>query len=703
MGTGQSSPAKDKNTDPDSKSKTQDQSKEQAQVKTVAICLARMGSTRLPGKVLKDLGGKPLLRWTLDAAHSVSLIDKVVLATTVKAEDDAIAAYCEHNLIECFRGSEDDVLDRFYQCARQYEADIVLRFTCDCPFLDPHVIAEVIQLRRLTGADFASNCYPPTWPDGLDTDCFTFAALERAWQDTTSAIDRGCVVPYITRNRDLFKVVNLTCPLPGGENEHWVCDTAEDFRFCEEIAKRINPRKPPSYTDIWDILTREPELRQINKASIRNERFYADIAAERLPARTFAASQRVFERAAKVIPTGANTFSKSHLQLPAGRSPLYVTHGEGAYLFDVDGNRYVDLVGALHPVVLGYCDPDVDRAVRQQLDCGVTLSLTSPLEAQLAETLVRLIPCAEMVKFGKSGTDVTTAAVRLARAHTGRDHVLVAGYHGWADWSMSCTDRADGIPEDVRYLTHRMNFGIEYTEPDGVPPKEYAAVVIEPTDSPEYLTWLREFCTKHGIVLIFDEIRTGFRYALGGAQELFGVTPDLACFGKAMANGMPLSALVGKRDIMKRMETPDVFYSGTFFGETLSLAAAIATIKKLEEKNVIHHLWNKGNVLVFAIKGHINRWQLNEVVTLDGLSCDGRIAFHGPHKDKVRSLFMESMIQQGVFIINSNTLSYAMGDPELKRIIDAYAHTLEKISQALKDGSIEHVWPTQAAPLRMSA
>ena len=654
-----------------------------------------MGSQRLPGKVLKDLGGKPLLRWTLDAAKATPSIDKVVLATTTLASDDPIAAYCEHNLIECFRGSETDVLDRFYQCAKQHKADICLRFTCDCPFIDPYIVEQVIRLRVATEADYASNCYPPTFPDGLDTECFKFAALEASWQEAVDPVDRDCLTYFMACRRHRFKTVNLTNPLPGGENEHWVCDSAADFEFCSQVVQRLK-RQSPAYTDILDILAREPELRNLNPLSIRNERLYETLSTQQLPARTFAESQRIFERASKVIPTGANTFSKSQFSLPAGLSPLYVSHGDGAYIFDVDGNRYVDLVGALHPVVLGYCDPDVDRAVRRQLDQGITLSLTSALETELAETLVRLIPCAEMVKFGKSGTDVTTAAVRLARAHTGRDHVLVMGYHGWADWSMSCTDRHSGIPEDVRQLSNRGN-DANYNF------KDYAAIIIEPDGDPIRLQGYRDLCDRQGMVLIFDEIRTGFRYDMGGGQKVFGVTPDLACFGKAMANGMPISALVGKRDIMQKMNTPDVFYSGTFFGETLSLAAALATIKKLEQKDIITHLWIEGSRLEYQIKHLIATYKLEEEISVTGEHCDTKVNFIGKHKDKVRSLFMTEMFQQGVLIINGNTLSYAMREPEYRRIVTAYANTFETIRKALKDGSIEHVWPTQAAPLRMTA
>ncbi len=671
-------------------------------MKIAAIAQARIGSTRLPGKVLKDLNGKPLLRWTIDALRAAPSIDQIVLATSTLPADDVIETYCKENKIECFRGSETDVLDRFYQCAKQYHADIVLRLTCDCCFLDPSVIEQVIKLRELTHASYASNCYPAVWPDGLDVECFTFDALEIAWKEAILQTDRDCLTQFIVRNRTRFEVVNLACPLPGLHNEHWVCDSADDFRFCQEIASRLT--RTPSYVDILNILDKEPDLRKINSKSIRNERFYEALAEERLSPRVFTESARVFKRAIQTIPTGAQTFSKSHIQFPAGRSPLYASYGDGGYIFDVSGNRYVDLVGALYPVILGYNDPDINEAIRRQLDNGISFSLATELESELSELLCKHIPCAEMVKLGKSGTDVTTAAVRLARAYTGRDHVLLSGYHGLADWSISCTDRHNGIPAEIKGLSHRLKYGHPSEVRqwfEALPP--IASIIVEPNDDPEYLGWLRSFCTKYGIVLIFDEIITGFRYDLGGAQKLWGVTPDLACFGKAMANGMPISALVGRRNIMEKMNSPDIFYSGTFFGETLSIAAAIATIKKIERENVCDYLCKLGARLERHILLSLRNNGLEDYIKIDGWYPSQHLTFANNH---IRSLFMMEMAQQGVLIIASNALSFAHKEPEFKRICHAYTETFGRISDCLSRGNIADVVDgsvVDATPLRATA
>ncbi len=493
------------------------------------------------------------------------------------------------------------------------------------------------------------------------------------------------------RNADRFKQEYLICPFPGAHKERWVLDTQKDYQLCQAIAERWRKSTPPSCTDILHILDAEPELRELNSGAIRNERFYEGLADERLPARTFERSEKLFDRAATFIPYAAQTFSKSYLQFPKGGAPLFVSHGDGARVFDVDGNDYVDLVGGLMPVVLGYRDPDVDEAIRRQLSSGITFSLSTKLEAELAETLCRLIPCSEMVRFGKNGSDVTSAAIRLARAHQDNAGIIIAnGYHGWHDWAVTKTPRSGGVPATGQSLRASLEYILSECDLS-----QWAAVIVEPDGHDrKQLSELRTKCSETGCVLIFDEIITGFRWSLGGYQRHIGVTPDLACFGKSMANGMPISALVGKREIMKRLEPPDnVFYSGTFFGETLSIAAALATIKKMERENVIAHLWEVGEEIKVGVTHLIERYDLASVVKLTGEAPRTLINFEAHPNATVaqlRSLFIQEMAQSGVLIINANCMSYSIRLPEVTRIIKAYAYTLKSIRECLiKDGEVE--------------
>jgi glutamate-1-semialdehyde 2,1-aminomutase len=309
---------------------------------------------------------------------------------------------------------------------------------------------------------------------------------------------------------------------------------------------------------------------------------------------TFEETQRLHERALKTIPLASQTFSKSAMNFVEGASPLFLDRGDGAYVWDVDDNRYIDYVLGLMPIILGYRDPDVDNAIRQQLDRGISFSLATKLEPDLAEILVALYPSAEMVRFGKNGSDATSAAIRLARAYTGRDRIAICGYHGWHDWYIGTTSRHLGVPDAVRSLssTFPYNDGDALTdllEKDG---GQFAAVILEPVGmtepAPGYLEHLRAVTERLGVVLIFDEIQSGFRIDMGGAQTVYGVTPDLTTLGKAMGNGMPISAVVGKSEIMSLMDK--IFFSGTFGGEALSLAASIATIDKLKASNAVERM-----------------------------------------------------------------------------------------------------------------
>ena len=315
----------------------------------------------------------------------------------------------------------------------------------------------------------------------------------------------------------------------------------------------------------------------------------------------FDKSTAQLSRAELSIPLGSQTFSKSKTQYPVGISPLYAAKSKGAYLWDIDGNKYIDLVNSLAAVTLGYGDKGLEKSIVKQLKLGVSLSLPTKIESEVAELIIELVPSAEMVRFSKNGSDATSAAIRLARAFTGRDQIVACGYHGWHDWYIGTTSRNKGIPTAVSALTHNFQYNDIESLKSALNLNEgkVAAVIIEPMNDtypqPGFLEEVQVLAKKAGAVLIFDEVITGFRFSEGGAQKLFNVTPDLATFGKGIANGFPLSAVVGRREIMKEME--HVFISGTFGGELLSLAAARYVLKKHQKNEICGDLVNKGNVL----------------------------------------------------------------------------------------------------------
>ena len=655
-----------------------------------------MQSTRLPGKVMADLGGRPMIAWTLSAARRIRGLDTVVVATSDHPADDEIATWCESNKAPCYRGPRDDVLERFRRATVAEGADVIMRLTADCPFLDPHACELVLGLFDETGVDYASNVDPPTWPDGLDCEVFSRSALQSAAKNARAPDEREHVTPYIRNRRNLFRRANVTCPIPGLHRMRWTVDEMADLEFAREVADRLGSAEVPSHLEILALLRDAPDSAVINRGIRRNQG--AEKTRTQRPAEHdgYKQSNLMLERAERVIPLGTQTFSKSWLQYPRGIAPLYLTHGRNARVWDVDGHQYVDLVCGLLPIILGYCDPDVDEAIRNQLGEGITFSLAHRLEADLAERLVELIPCAEAVRFGKNGSDATSAAVRLARAYTGRDRIGVCGYHGWQDWYIGATVRNKGVPRAVSELTSVFPYNdiealhLLLNERKG----EFAAVMLEPVGrlepEPGYLEEVREITNRHGALLIFDEIITGFRISSGGAQEYYGVTPDLSAFGKGMANGMPLSAVVGCQEVMKEME--EIFYSGTFGGETLSLAAAIAVIDKMRREPVIQTLWQRGETLATTVKTAIAQAGLENVIALGGLPPWTVLTFRdhlNARADAVKTLFVREMLKAGVLINSSHNVCYSLSESDLDVVSSGYVHALAVIAEEIGSGDLE--------------
>jgi glutamate-1-semialdehyde 2,1-aminomutase len=409
----------------------------------------------------------------------------------------------------------------------------------------------------------------------------------------------------------------------------------------------------------------------------------------------YSESERLLARALESIPLGSQTFSKSKTQYPYGVSPYFIERGLGSRVWDADGNSYIDFVGSLGAVLLGYRDPDVDEAVRRQMENGVSFSLAHRLEMQVAERMKALIPCAEMVRFGKNGSDATAGAVRLARAYTSREHVAVCGYHGWQDWYIGSTARHLGVPRAVRELTHPFEFNRldtlerifdEY-------PDQVAAVILEPMNKtapePGFLEGVQQLCRRHGTVLIFDETITGFRFSLGGAQQLFGVTPDLATFGKGMANGYPISAIVGNRELMKMME--EIFFSFTFGGETLSLAASLATMRKLEDYDVIPAIHRTGKRVMDGIAASIRQFGLEDVLSVSGSPTWSFLDTRDSEPFsawEIKTFYLQEMLACGILTLGAHTISFAHTDEDVEQLLVAYDELMEQLSEALGRGDL---------------
>lgn len=413
-------------------------------------------------------------------------------------------------------------------------------------------------------------------------------------------------------------------------------------------------------------------------------------------------SEQMLMRALKTIPLGSQTFSKSITQYPVGISPHFIRRGKGSHVWDVDGNEYIDFVNALAAITLGYNDPDVTNAVKAQLEEGTIFSLPHEIEFKVAEKIVEMVPSAEMVRFGKNGSDVTAGAIRLARAYTKRDHVAVCGYHGWQDWYIGSTARNLGVPKSTRDLTHVFT----YNDIDSLNkifkeyPDQVAAVIMEPMNTTEpldgFLEKVKELTHKNGAVFILDEIITGFRYSNGGAQEYFGVVPDLATFGKGLANGYPVSAIAGRADIMKLMG--DIFFSFTFGGETLSLAAALATMTKLQREPVIKTLWTQGRKIVDGTKALIEKHALGNILSTGGKACWSFLIFKDTDiysQWELKTLFLQEVFARGILTIGSHNMTYAHSDSDISRLLEVYDEVFAMIKEILTKRNLNELLQTE--------
>lgn len=393
----------------------------------------------------------------------------------------------------------------------------------------------------------------------------------------------------------------------------------------------------------------------------------------------YAKSEEFLARAQQIIPLGAQTFSKSRTQFPFGVSPYFVSRAKGSRVWDLDGHEYIDFVNGLCSVTLGYADPDVNAAVAAQLSDGTIFTLSHPLETEVAELLCEVIPSAEMVRFGKNGSDATAGAIRVARAFTGRDHILTCGYHGWQDWYIGSTTRNKGVPQTSRELTH----GFPYNDLPALEKMlaqykdQVAVVIMEPMNvvqpEPGYLEGVKQLAHAAGALLVFDETITGFRFALGGAQELFNVTPDITTLGKGIANGFPLSAICGRRDVMQEME--EVFFSFTMGGETLSLAAAKATIGKLRREPVIATMKQRGSRILSEVAKLIDKHDIGHFTSVSGHPTWSFLLFRdivGTNAFEIKTLWMQEIMERGLLSFGTHNLSYAHSEADVDALVAAY-------------------------------
>lgn len=649
---------------------------------TVAIVQARMGSTRFPNKVMRPIVGRPMIELLLERLSAAQHIDQIVLATSEDPRNDPLAYHVKNLGYPVIRGSENDVLDRYYQTARQYPADAVVRITGDCPLIDPVVVDAVVERFHGEGVDYLSNTCPATFPDGLDTEIFTFAALESAARNAIEPRDREHVTPFI-RESGNFVTANYA-----NETDHssgrWTVDEPEDFEVIQGIFNHFHPRVDFGWEEVFALSQQFPELFEPNRHLIRNE------------GSLHGTGQKLWERAKRVIPGGNMLLSKRSEMFLPNQWPAYYSKAEGCRVWDLDGREYIDMsIMGIGTNLLGYGDPEVDEAVREVVARGNMSTLNCPEEVYLAERLVEMHPWAEMARFARSGGEANAIAIRVARAASGRDKVAICGYHGWHDWYLAANLANEqgldghllpgleprGVPRHLAGTV--LPFGYNrFDELTALVSQHEIGVIkmeVSRSEGPEpgFLDAVRKLATENGIVLIFDECTSGFRETFGGLHKKYGVEPDMAMFGKALGNGYAITGVIGRREVMEAAQS--TFISSTFWTERIGPSAALKSLEVMERTRSWEQVTARGVRIMEGWRDLAERHGIG--LSVSGLPALATMVFDSPQARAYKTIITQEMLKSGFLAATSVYVSIAHTEEVIGEYFEALDPVFEKIGQ----------------------
>ena len=651
-------------------------------LKTLAIVQARMGSTRFPNKVMKCILGVPLIELLLDRLAMAKEIEKIVLATSNDPKNLPLVEHVRSLGYDVFMGRENDVLDRYYQAAKTHQTNLVVRITGDCPLIDPVVVDAVLSAFKSADVDYVCNTRPPTYPDGLDAEVFTFAALETAWKYANESHEREHVTPYIY-NSGRFRVLNV----PSGEDcssERWTVDEPEDFEVVKNVFKHFHPRRDFGWEEVLQLRKEQPGFFAVNQSLVRNE-------GARL-----GTGQKLWKRAKRVIPGGNMLLSKRAEMFLPEQWPAYFSKARGCMVWDLDGREYIDMfIMGIGTNILGYGHPEVDEAVRQTIEKGNMSTFNCPEEVYLAERLVELHPWADMVRFARTGGEANAIAIRIARAASGRDKVAFCGYHGWHDWYLAANLgdektlaghllpglEPNGVPTSLCETIYPFTYN-RFDELETLVNQHDIGVIkmevsrnVGPEDG--FLEKVRKLATEKGIVLIFDECTSGFRQTFGGLHKLYGVEPDMAVFGKALGNGYAITGVVGRREIMQAAQT--TFISSTFWTERIGPTAGLKTLEVMERSRSWEQITQTGIAITAKWRALAEKYGLS--ITTSGLSALTNFSFSSPVALAYKTLITQEMLAKG-YLAGTSVYVCTEHTPE---IVAGYFEALDPIFSVIQD------------------
>jgi glutamate-1-semialdehyde 2,1-aminomutase len=651
-------------------------------MKIVAIVQARLGSTRLPNKVLATIGDVPLIEFLLGRLSKSQRVTEIVLATSTNQINDQLADVVENLGYHVFRGSENDVLQRYVDAAQEANADVVIRITGDCPFVDPQLIDDMLEDFFASNVDYISNTDPPTFPDGFDIEIFRTSALFRSSEMATSPYEREHVTPCL-RSNPLFSNKNMAAVVDSSHLRLTV-DEQRDLDVIRGIASHFLPRTDFSLSEILNAITTNPHLVTGNLDIERNE------------GATMNSGQKLWKRAQHVIPGGNMLLSKRPDQFLPEHWPAYFSKARGCTVWDLDDNALTDMsIMGIGTNTLGYGHPEVDAAVAKTVHDGNMSTLNCPEEVYLAERLVAMHPWADMARFARTGGEANAIAIRIARAATGKSKVAICGYHGWHDWYLAANLGTEntlaghllpglepkGVPENLRGSVLTFNYNRLDELEALISTHELGAIMMEvsrnfgPED--DFLQKVRNLATKHGIVLMFDECTSGFRQTFGGLHKMYGVEPDMAMFGKALGNGYAITAVLGKRSVMEAAQ--NTFISSTFWTERIGPTAALATLDVMEQTKSWEIITKMGAYIT-------EQWQsiaesTGVVIKTSGLPALTSFSVDSKFALEYKTLITQEMLKKSYL---AGTSVY-VATVHTKEIVDRFFTELEPVFSLIKE------------------
>jgi glutamate-1-semialdehyde 2,1-aminomutase len=641
-----------------------------------------MGSTRFPNKVMRRICGTPMIGLLLERLSNAKRVDQIVLATSEDPRNAVLDEYVRSLGYLVHHGSEDDVLDRYYRAAKEAGAATVVRVTGDCPLIDPALVDAVIDKFVESGADYASNARPPSFPDGLDVEVFSYATLEAAWIRARTPREREHVTPFMYESGE-FCLVNVSHQIDSSA-ERWTVDEPEDFEVVRQVFEHFHPRHDFTWLEVANLCSSHPQLFAVNRHLTRNQGV------------SLGTGQKLWKRAKRVIPGGNMLLSKRAEMFLPERWPAYFSKALGCRVWDLDGREYLDMaIMGIGTNILGYGHPEVDNAVRQTINDGNMSTLNCPEEVYLAERLIELHPWADMARFARSGGEANAIAVRIARAASGRDKVAICGYHGWHDWYLAANlgDEESlaghllpglepkGVPRSLQgtVLPFRYN---DFAQLQAIVDEHQVGVIkmevarnMGPQDG--FLQKVRQLATDRRMVLIFDECTSGFRQTFGGLHKLYGVEPDMALFGKALGNGYAITATIGRREVMEAAQS--TFISSTFWTERIGPTAALKTLEVMERERSWERITETGRAIG-------KRWQAlahKHDLTLDLTGLPALIGFslRSASMRQYKTLITQEMLKKGflaateVYVCTEHTSS----------VVDEYFEALEPLFSLIRE------------------